>query len=100
MFIYNVTTHVSHSIKDAWLAWMKKKHIPEILQTECFTKYQFVRLLETDETEGQTYATQYYVDNEDKYKEYLEKHAPRLRDDAEKSWGNQLISFRSIMEII
>jgi len=57
-------------------------------------------LLETDETEGQTYATQYYVDNEDKYKEYLEKHAPRLRDDAEKSWGNQLISFRSIMEII
>jgi hypothetical protein len=100
MIIYNVTTHVSNTIIEAWLDWMKNKHIPEILKTECFTKFQLVRLLETDETEGQTYATQYYAENEDKYREYLDKHANRLREDAEKSWGNKIISFRSIMEIL
>lgn len=60
MLIYNVTIQVTHAIHDSWIEWMKIEHIPEVMNTGCFEKYQWVRLLETDETEGITYAVQYY----------------------------------------
>ena len=39
------------------------EHIKEIMETGCFTRYQMVKLLETDEEEGATYAIQYYAEN-------------------------------------
>ena len=100
MIIYNVTTHVAHPINDVWGEWMKQKHIPEIMNTGCFIKYQFVRLLETDETEGVTYAVQFFAESKASYDKYIEFYAPSLREDAIKSWGNKTIAFRSLMEVV
>ena len=100
MIIYNVTTHVSHSISDVWVEWMKHKHIPEIMNTDCFLKYQFVRLLDTDETEGITYAVQFFAENKKSCDKYIELFAPKVRVDALKSWGNKTIAFRSLMEVV
>ncbi len=100
MFIYNVTTQISHQIHDAWVAWMQEKHIPEVLATGCFTKFQFVRLLEVDESESVTYATQYYAASKADYNRYIELYAGALREDALKSWGNNAIGFRSLMQIV
>jgi hypothetical protein len=36
MFIYNVTTQVSWAIHEAWVQWMVKQHIPDVLATDCF----------------------------------------------------------------
>ena len=58
MFIYNVTTQISLQIHEAWVAWMQEKHIPQVMATHCFTRFQFVRLLDIDESESVTYATQ------------------------------------------
>eukprot|EP01035_Chromulina_nebulosa_P051609 gene51609-70282_t len=57
--IYNITTKVDWLVHDAWLRWMLDVHIPEVLGTGCFEKHLLVRILETDETEGPTYAVQY-----------------------------------------
>ncbi|MFP5039471.1 DUF4286 family protein [Parasediminibacterium sp. JCM 36343] len=100
MFIYNVTTHVAHTIHEAWVAWMQEKHIPDIMGKGCFTKYQFVRILETDEKEGVTYAVQFYANSKALYNRYIELYAPALRQDASKSWGDKTIGFRSLMEIV
>ena len=100
MFIYNVTTQISHQIHDAWVAWMQEKHIPEVMATGCFTKFQFVRLLEIDETESVTYATQYYADSKTDYNRYIEIYATDLREDAQKAWGNNSIGFRSLMQVV
>ena len=37
MYIYNVTTKVHFSIQKEWLQWLQDEHIPEILETDCFT---------------------------------------------------------------
>lgn len=100
MFIYNVTIQVSHSIKDAWVEWMKTKHIPDVMATNCFIKYQFVKVIDIDETEGVTYAAQYYAESKAQYNRYIELFATALRDDATRSWGNQYIGFRSLMEVV
>jgi hypothetical protein len=100
MFIYNVTIKTSWEIHEAWVKWMKEIHLNDVMATECFTKYQFVKLLEIDEEEGPTYAIQYYCDSKAQYNRYIEKFAPKLRQDGLDLFGNKFIGFRSLMQIV
>lgn len=100
MFIYNVTSKVDHTISTAWLQWMKDEHIPEIIATGCFTKATILQLLETDDSEGLTFAIQYTAESKALYNRYLEKFAPELRQKVMAKWGNKFIAFRSIMQVI
>ena len=100
MYIYNVTIKLQWEIHDDWVKWMQEKHLNDVMATECFKKYQFVRLLEIDETEGPTYAIQYYCDSKALYNEYLEIHAPQLRKDVLDLFGDKMIGFRSLMQIV
>jgi hypothetical protein len=100
MFIYNVTTKIDWSIQEAWLRWMQDIHIPEVLGTGCFEKHQLVRLLDTDEAEGPTYAIQYYAVSRAQYRRYMELYAPAQRQAGIEKWGNRMISFHSLMEVV
>lgn len=100
MFIYNVTNKVSWAIHDQWVQWMLQKHIPEVVATGCFTEGQLVRILDTDETEGPTYAAQYRSVGRAEYERYISQFAGALREDAYKSWGDQFIAFRTIMQVV
>lgn len=100
MYIYNVTTQLAWAIHDEWLAWMQEIHIPEVVATGCFTHHRMVRVLEVDETEGPTYAVQYFTDTLEMYQSYLAKYAPALRKNSINKWGNACISFRSLMEVV
>lgn len=100
MLIYNVTTKVTWPIHEAWLQWMQGVHIPEVMATGCFEKYQMVRLLETDEEEGPSYAIQYYTPSHETYDQYLSEFAPALRQKTLDAWGNQFIAFRTLMEVV
>ncbi|MBY0481041.1 MAG: DUF4286 family protein [Chitinophagaceae bacterium] len=100
MFIYNVTTKVDPSIHESWVEWMKNTHIPQIMDTGCFEQFQFVRLLEIDDSDGPTYAVQYKADSKANYNLYLEKHAGALRKHAFDTWGSKIISFRSLMQVV
>ena len=100
MFIYNVTTKVDHSVSEAWLQWIQEEHIPEILATGCFSQATVLRLLETDDSEGPTYAIQYRAESKASYNRYIEKFAPVLRQKALDKWGNRFIAFRSLMQVV
>ncbi len=99
-FVYNVTTQVAHPIKESWIQWMKEIHIPQVLETGCFTHFQFVQILELDETDGLTYTVQYYTPSKALYNKYVDQFAAALRNDALQKWGNQIASFRSLMQCI
>lgn len=98
--VYNITTKVHISINADWLQWQRKEHIPEIMATGLFTGYTFFRLLEQDDSEGNTYALQYTAANENNYQEYMQHFAPALRKKAFDKWGDRIISFRSLLEVI
>jgi len=100
MIIYNVTTKVDKAIQEAWLAWVKEEHIKEMLSNGCFTKANILRLLETDDTDGPTYAIQYFADSKALYNLYIEKYATLMRQKSIDKWGGQFIAFRSIMQIV
>jgi hypothetical protein len=100
MIIYNVTVKVDVDIADAWLDWLLREHIPEIMNTRCFTENRVVRLLETDDSDGPTYAIQYTAISKEDYNRYIESHAPEMRRRSFEKWGEKFIAFRSVMEVV
>ena len=100
MIIYNVTTKVTTAIQHEWLTWLKDEHIPEILNTGCFSNAIILQLLETDDSEGPTYAIQYHSESKALYNLYIEKYAGIMRQKSYDKWGNQFIAFRSVMRVV
>jgi hypothetical protein len=98
--IYNVTVKVEASIADAWLQWLLQEHIPDIMNTGCFTSHKVVRLLEVDESEGPTYAIQYSADSKADYNRYIQLHAVGMRQKSIDKWGDGFIAFRSVMQVV
>lgn len=100
MIIYNVTIKVEPRIAEAWLQWLLNEHIPEVLQTKCFTNYKVARLLEVDDSEGPTYIVQYYAETKKEYNRYIELYAPEMRKRTFDKWGDHFISFPSVLEVV
>ena len=100
MVVYNVTIKVDHSIAENWLYWLKEEHIPDIINTGCFTHATILRLLEVDDTEGPTYAVQYHAGSETLYNQYIDKFSDEMRKKGTEKWGNKFIAFRSVMQVV
>lgn len=100
MIIYNITIKVEWSVAEEWLQWMQKVYIPDMLNTGCFEKHQFVRLLQVDEIEGPTYASQYYIHTLSKYDYYLQHYAPFFRQQIKDKWGEKYIDFSTLMQVV
>lgn len=100
MILYNVTAKVDSTIAEEWITWTKQEHIPDMINTGCFTKATILRLLEVDESDGPTFAIQYFAESKSLYNEYIQKHSDNLRKKGTDKWGARFIAFRSIMEIV
>ena len=100
MIVYNVTTKVAPAIAAAWLEWMKEEHIPDLVQTGCFTHAVILRIKDLDDTDGPTYAVQYHAESMAQYNNYIEEYSATLREKVINKWGDQFVSFRTVMEIV
>lgn len=100
MIIYNITIKVEKQIADDWLQWMLNEHINDIMQTKCFVDFKLVRLLDVDDSEGPTYAVQYYAESKSDYNRYIQLHSSEMRKRSFDKWKDQFIAFRSVMEVV
>ena len=100
MIIYNVTIKVDHSVAEAWVTWMKTEHMDELMNTGLFVDCRLCKLLEQDESDGVTYAAQYFCEGIEQYNIYIDKFATNMRDKGTKLFGGKFVAFRTIMEII
>ena len=100
MIIYNITTKVHHSIAAEWLQWLKNIHVKDVMESDCFTEFKIVKLLEVDEDEGPTFAVQFFAESKALYNRYIEKFAGEMRKRSFDKWGDKFISIRSVMQIV
>lgn len=100
MLLYNVTVSVEEDAIDAWKSWMKETHIPAVLATGCFTNARFLKLHHEPENFGETFAIQYECSGWLELNEYLEKHAPGLRQQMEHLFPNKTSAFRTVLESV
>ena len=100
MILYNVTIKVDAAIATKWLAWLKAEHIPEMMHTGCFTKHNILRLLEVEDSDGPTFAIQYFLESKSLYTLYIEKFSNSMRQKSFELWSDKFLAFRSVMEFV
>ena len=100
MYIYNVTYLVDPSIRHDWLRWMRDGHLPAVMSTGCFLRNQFVRLLDLDESHGQTYAVQYYAADRGSCDHFATQYEPGLERESGRQWGEKCLTFKTLMEVM
>ncbi len=100
MILYNVTVKIDHESHTRWLEWMERTHIPQVMQTACFSEYRFCKLLDADESDGVTYAIQYLAKNMEAIADYQQHFAPALQADYKKNFEGHYVVFRSLLEVI
>ncbi|MAU15049.1 MAG: hypothetical protein CMH46_05855 [Muricauda sp.] len=100
MLIYNVTINIDESIHDEWLAWMKDKHVPDMLATGKFIHAKMVKVLVEEDMGGITYSVQYTTRDRATLESYYKEDADRLRSDAQQMFPNKFVAFRTELEVI
>lgn len=100
MIIYNVTINIDKSVHTQWVAWMKQKHIQEVLNTGKFISARWVKVAVDQTTEGETYAVQYLALNRQMLERYYQEDAPRLRQEGIQLFGDKMLAFRTELEVL
>ncbi|PKL76889.1 MAG: DUF4286 domain-containing protein [Candidatus Melainabacteria bacterium HGW-Melainabacteria-1] len=101
MIIYSVTVSVEQLVATEWLEWMQHEHLPEVMQTGCFEKYQLHRLVEPIfEPDTVTFNVLYYANSAEQLEAYRNDHSPRLRHHAYLRYGEQATAVRSVLEVL
>jgi hypothetical protein len=86
---------------DEWLVWMKTVHIPEVMATGCFTSNTILKLLtQAQDDDGVNYAIQYTANSMDDYERYQSDFGPGLRQKTMEKYGDKIVAFRSILEVV
>jgi len=100
MYIYNVTVKVELEKADAWLTWMREKHIPDVMATGYFIENRVCRLVDEGDLEGMTFAIQYTCQSIDDFLAYKTTVAPKLQKEHSELFGNSTVAFRTLMEVL
>ncbi|MFT4022747.1 MAG: DUF4286 family protein [Flavihumibacter sp.] len=100
MILYNITLKVEGAIAGDFSAWMLEEHLPAVLATGCFNSSRLFRLLETDDSDGPTYAVQFTAPGKTHYDKYISGYAQAHRRQLEAKWAGRYVWFPSVMELI
>ncbi len=100
MILYNVTITIEPEIHDAWLDWMRNQHLHAVMATGMFLERRLSRLLLPDNPDQITYSAQYLCADMEKLERYRRDFAPALQQDGINRFGNRMLIFRTIMEVV
>ncbi|NNG10551.1 MAG: DUF4286 family protein [Arenibacter sp.] len=100
MYIYNVTINIEESIKEEWLAWMNKTHIPAMLDTGKFSKALMTQVLVEEEMGGLTYSVQYTAHSREALQKYYKEDADRLHKKVMDLFAGKFVDFRTELAIV
>jgi hypothetical protein len=97
MLIYNITSIIEPDIKEGYLDYMKKEHMPEVMATGKFLECNLFQL--TDPVnEGLTFCAQYTAKNQEDLNDYRENYSPELQAKFQVKFPDKVVAFRSILE--
>lgn len=98
MILYNTTYSVANESATDWLRWMKLFFIPAALATELPVDHKILRLLTELDNGGVTYSVQLNFPTMKSYSIYQETYADALRQRVQHRFGNQFVSFDTLLE--
>ncbi len=100
MILYNVTVSIDTDVETDWVAWMKDKHIPDILNTGMFVSARIFKVLNEEEAESTSYAVQYLADSMEHIEIYKQRYAPALQEEHHARFRGKYAAFRTLLEAL
>ena len=100
MIIYSVTVTVNETIRESWLAYMQKEHIPDVMNSGCFTKYLFTRVIGNSQEKENSFNIQYFCTAMADMHRYQVHFAPKLQKEHAEKFGEKALAFRTLLEEI
>ncbi|WP_205501431.1 DUF4286 family protein [Rufibacter psychrotolerans] len=100
MILFNETVNIDNAVAAEWLQWMQETHIPEVMATTYFVRYQIAKVMEEEDNGGTTYAVQYYARHMDDLLEYHREHDKALQAKMQAKYAGQYAAFRTVLEVV
>ena len=100
--LYEVTLRVQPAIADAYAAWLDA-HVRELVALPGFLGAQVSRVQPeagADDAEAVVYCCHYRLRDQDAFAAYLRDHAPRMRADGRRRFGDGFTASRRVMAIV
>jgi hypothetical protein len=99
MVLYNVTVSIDREIESDWLAWMRKTHIPQVMETGCFLECRISKI-QGEEDGGSAYSCLYLAPSSEKLDEYHARYATALQQDQALRYGGKFDQLRTNLTVI
>ena len=100
MMIYSVTISVKESVEKDWVDWMKKIHIPEVMNTGKFISCRFSKLTSHKEEGYINYSAQYTCHSKQELQDYQDNFAQDLQQKSLVKFADKMHAFRTELEVI
>ena len=94
--LYCVWSQVPPEAEEAWVEYMDKTHIPDVLATKLFVSAKRLKVLEGD-TPG-NYVLLFELASKENFDTYLATKAKDLREDHIRHFGDKVKSSRMVLE--
>lgn len=96
MLIYEVNVEVREDRATEYRAWLEE-HIPAVVRAGGFTKATLFEPREPASPGYRALTTHYEIETDEALDRYIREHAPALRNDATKRFGD---SFRATRRVL
>ena len=98
MIIYSVTVSIDNAVEADWVAWMRTKHIPDVMETGFFVTAHMHRLLDPAPEAGvSTFNIHYECVSMEAYETYRETKAQRLQEQHLARYKDRFVAFRTLL---
>lgn len=99
MLLFNVTVIIEDASAADWLAWMKEIHIPQLMATDCFVSYRFLKIVDSP-NEGTSYCVQFIAEDKANHQTFLDLHEQQFIAEMYAKYPNKLVTFSTLMEFV
>ena len=99
MLLFNVTVIIEDASAADWLAWMKEIHIPQLMATDCFVSYRFLKIVDSP-NEGTSYCVQFIAEVKTNHQTFLDLHEQQFIAEMYAKYPNKLVTFSTLMEFV
>lgn len=100
MIIYSVTINIDETVETEWVQWMKKIHIPDVMNTGKFISCRFSKLTSHKEEGSANYSAQYTCHSRHDLEDYQKNFAQQLQQKSLEKFTDKMHAFRSELEVI
>ncbi len=96
MLLYEVNVHVAAPLADAYRDWLEQ-HVGEMLGFEGFVEAEVFE--DAPDESGRRFVAQYRIESQAALDQYLKEHAPRMRADGTKRFGDGISATRRVLHL-